>query len=283
MRYFAILFIFVSVLLCKSGEKIITLNEPLGDVTKMKVNVEFSMGQLLLENGQDELAVTGYMKYHERFADATLTYQEYSGTGILELETDVDLDWHGYSDSDDEKSNDCELYLNPTVPIDLNLDFGFGESRLNLGSLQISKLIIDSGLGETTIDFGDTRNPIECEYIDVDTGLGSSILLNLGNSNAESMEFECGLGSMELDFTGELLHDIEINIAVGLGSITIWIPEGTNTFFDYDGSFLADIDLVNFQIIAEDEYRSVDYNPELPTLHFSASVGAGNIEINWKK
>jgi len=276
-----IMIIVLSVVFTQSAEKIFTLNEPINDITELKVNIDFGMGDLVLKAGQNSIAVSGYLQYNYKYTDASFTFNQYGKTGILDVETDFDLDLSQNGKSDDHKSNECELYLAPGVPLDMSIDIGFGEAMFDLEGLQLSELTMDCGFGELLVDFGDNLNSVPCSRVDIDNGLGSVRVINLANSNTDEMDFECGLGSMTLEFSGKLEKDIDVDLAVGLGGINIQVPFNTNVKFEYDGSFLSSIDLEDFEMMDENEYQSETFTEDSPTIHFSASVGAGSITLNW--
>ncbi len=282
MKY-SILIFYVVIGLSMSNEKILTLNEPLGDIQSMKVTIDFGMGDLLLEKGNDDLAITGYLKYNQKYTDAQLEYNEYGQTGILDAKTDFEFEWSDHENGRGEKSNECELYVTPQCPLQMSVDVDLGESHLNLDGLKISKFIMDSSLGDMSVNFGEHYNQIKCEKVDIDNGLGSINIINLANINTTNMDFECGLGSMDLGFGGNLQHDINVDISIGLGSMDIRIPQGTNVVVEYDGSFLSSVDLDDFEKISDDEYRSANFKKGENTIYFSVSIGAGSLNLIWMK
>jgi ferredoxin len=56
------------------------------------------------------------------------------------------------------------------------------------------------------------------------------------------MKFEGGVGSYILDFSGSLENEVEVDIKVGLGSITISIPDDIGVKIFYEESFISSID-----------------------------------------
>lgn len=279
-------FVSVMIIMClafpNNPDKILTLNESLDGIQSMKVNIDYNLGNLVMEAGQADMAVTGYLKYNYQNIDGLLEYERFGTTGVLHLETDVDVGWD-FEFDDGKKNkifNESELYLSPKVPLKMNIDVGMGKSNLSLDHLTIEDFVLDCGMCETIIDFGESFNPVKCATVDIDAGLGSATVKNLLNSNSDRMEFECGLGTMDLHFGGLLKHDIDVDISVGLGTIEIEIPEGMNVIFKYDGSFLSNVDLDDFSLIS-DEYYSKDFNKENYTIYITGTIGAGSIEINW--
>ena len=277
---------FLPLLLCfifpNKPNNIVTLNEPLNDINSIMVNIDYSLGNLVLEAGQPSMAVTGYLKYNYQNIDGLLEYNIYGSTGILNLETDVEVDWDFEFDENDKNKiyNESELYLSSKIPLRMNIDVGMGKSNLSLSKLMIEDFNLDCGMCETIIDFGEVINPVRCATVDIDAGLGSAKVRNILNSNSDKMEFECGLGTMDLHFGGQLKRDIEVDLSIGLGAMEIEIPIGTNVIFKYDGSFLASVDLMDFTQI-NDEYRSKYFERNNPIIYITGSIGGGSLEINW--
>ena len=260
---------------------ILTLNEPLGDIRTMKVNVEIAMCHILIKSGQNNMAVAGYLQFNKKISEGVFNYQKFGSKGILTVATEVDFDWSFWKSNDSKFLNECEVHLTPNIQAKINIDLGMGKGEFQMNNLQLSEFILNCGLGDANVDFGSQFNPIECKQLDIATGLGSIQINNLSNLNTDKMNFNCGLGSIEMDFSGSHLRDIDVQILVGLGSVDISIPRGRNVEFRYDDSFLSNVDLENFKHIDDGEYRSEEFIDNNPVIYFSASIGAGSITLNW--
>ncbi len=67
------------------------------------------------------------------------------------------------------------LRLNPGVPLDLQLDFGVGEGRLNLGDLNLRTLDVHMGVGQLNVDL---RGMPKHDYsVTVHGGVGQATIL----------------------------------------------------------------------------------------------------------
>lgn len=281
MRLLLIIFI-ISLGISNSNDKIITLNEPIHDTQSLKVNISYSLGDFVLEHGQDNMAVTGFLKYNSNNFDGELEYDRFGSHSILNLETnmDIDFDWEFNENKKDPIYNEAELYISPLIPVSLDLDVGMGNSIISLDKIDIGEFFLECGLCDAQIDIGKNRNPIECRKLDVDAGLGTIKIDNLLNANANDMDFNCGLGTMELDFTGEVLQDINVDIMVGLGSVAVIFQTGTNVIFNYDSSFLSNVELSEFNH-RDDAYYSIPFVENSPSITITGSIGAGTLDIKW--
>lgn len=260
---------------------ILTIDEALADkVDRMEIDVEFGMGEIHVERGNPAKAVTGYIQYDEDYIRPKAEYEVKGSVARFRLITKSrHKGWEGLSRGDME-SPESELYFTTRVPLEVDFSCGLGEANLDLGDLKVLDLNLDNGLGETTLDFS-TPNGVELRRISVDNGLGELVARNLSNARTKRLKFDCGLGSAELDFGGETLYEMSVDINVGLGSVTMWIPRGFNVEMDAEESFLSTIDTQDMVKTSRGLYRSEDHDPDKPTLRITASVGLGSIDIKW--
>jgi hypothetical protein len=283
------LFRFSPLLLCLSvalawqdeDRTILTIDETLADdVERMEVTVEFGLGEITIERGNPNKAVTGYIQYDEDYIRPSIDYRVRGGVARFDLTTKSRHGgWEGMKMRDMD-SPESELYFTTRIPLEVDFSCGLGEASLDLGDLQVSDLNLDNGLGETTLDFS-TPNGIELRRISVDNGLGELVAHNLSNAKTERLNFDCGLGSAELDFGGETLQDMSVEVNIGLGSVVLIIPEDYNVEMEAEENFLSSIDTRGLVKKGRGLYRSEDYDSSQPTLRITASVGLGSIDIKW--
>lgn len=263
------------------NRSILTIDEVLADeVNRMEIEVEFSLGEIRVEHGNPAKAITGYIHYDEEYLRPEVEYEVKGGVARFRLTTKSRHEgWGGFKMRDME-SPESELYFTTRVPLEVDFSCGLGEAHLDLGELKVMDLNLNNGLGETTLDFS-TPNGVKLRRISVDNGLGALVARNLSNARTQRLKFDCGLGSAELDFGGETLRDMSVDVNVGLGSVTMWIPRGFNVEMDAEENFLSSIDTRDMVMKGRGRYRSENYDPDRPTLRISASVGLGSINIKW--
>ena len=260
---------------------ILTFDEILADnVDRMEIEVEFGFGEIRVERGNPSKAVTGYIQYDVRYLRPEIEYDVRGSLARFRLTTESRHEgWDGLRMRDME-SPESELYFTTRIPLEMDFSCGLGEAHLDLGELKVRDLNLENGLGETTLDFS-TPNGVELRRISVDSGLGELVARNLSNARTDRLIFDCGLGSAELDFGGETLRDMFVDVNIGLGSVTMWIPRGYNVEMEAEESFLSSIDTRDMVQKGRGHYRSEDYQPGRPTLTINASVGLGSISIKW--
>jgi predicted membrane protein len=68
-----------------------------------------------------------------------------------------------------------DLRLNPTVPMDLQLDFGVGQGKLNLGDLNLRTFDVHMGVGQLNVDL--RGNPKHDYSVNIHGGVGEATIL----------------------------------------------------------------------------------------------------------
>ncbi len=109
--------------------------------------------------------------------------------------------WLGHLVSAEEPSWD--LKLSPVVPIELRVDAGVGESRLDLRRLSIERLWIDSGVGLTEVTLP-SRGRLRAE---IHGGVGA-IVIHIPAGLAARIQTSVGLGRLEVNGDFERQGDI---------------------------------------------------------------------------
>ncbi len=163
--------------------KPMTTSIPLDGANSGDIRITLSAGELTLQGGasNDQLMET---KVFSRAAEmmpvftqmvnnsqktVVMTEPVHEKKGVFPLHPQND--W----------ANNWDIHLNEKVPLNVNLDIGAGHTRLVLGSLNMSSLIINSGAGDSEIDLSMYQNgPFLAE---IHNGVGELTLKIPRNSN----------------------------------------------------------------------------------------------------
>ena len=269
--------VIMTVSMVQGYQRDIDIDNKMGEVDVIEAEIDYGMGELTISEGESNRAVTGRVQYIPDEVSIVEKYTEKKNIGHYKFETH----WPDNNNDDEDNNLETELNFSNRIPLKFNIDCGLSEVDLDLAGLKIKELIMDNGLGSVDIEFGQRSNKVRCDRLDIDTGLGEVEIENLANANADFMEFECGLGSLELGFQGDLDDDITVDLSVGMGSVDIYIPEGTNVIVEYDQSFFSDVDLRGFEQISGDTYRSINFREKKPIISIQASIGMGSIDVHW--
>jgi len=68
-------------------------------------------------------------------------------------------------------------------------------------------------------------NPIPLEVVRIQAGVGKLRMQGLGNANFQLLEFEGGIGTSVLDFSGDFHQNARLRFDVGIGKVTC-VQEG---------------------------------------------------------
>jgi len=259
----------------------LTLNESTVWLKKIKTNIDFSGGLMKINSSHKTNEINGYIEYNPELFQPKLDFTTVSRTGILDLSTNFEFDFN-FNKKDKDYGNEAEISLPNSTPIKFNLDFSLSTVEMNLNNVEISSFNFDLEMGSADVDFGNETNS-DCNYLNVDVGMGSLEIKNFGNLLCEESEIECGMGSIEIDFSGDNLKDNEFDISVGMGSIDLQIPKDVNVIINSDQSILSNLEFDAMNLIKTNIYRNETFDDSKPTLTFHCSVGLGNLSLGWIK
>ncbi len=251
------------------------------EIDRLDVEINFQMGQLdLLPNNENPTDFDGFSEYSPiHFKSPDVLYNVIGNSGQLDIRTNpLKHDEFSFSWDKDQFHNRSEFKLPLNIPTDVELDFGMGEANLDLSDIQISLLNIESGMGRVELEIN-SPNMIQCEIVDIETGMGEFTGRGLSNLNAEIVNIEVGMGAAELDFSDAINGDMEIELEVGLGSIELILPNNVNISAKVHDHFLSSIELESL-VKKRNKYVSEHWDNSKPTVTLDMSVGLGSIELD---
>ena len=205
---------------------------------QVEVTVQFAGGTLDVDGGSDDL-FDGEFVYNLDDLEPTVEYDVKGKKGELLVRHKEDtIRW----DLSTEVRNEWQIRFSNDIPLDLSLQVGASTGSLDLGGMRLTRLRLDAGAADMTVRFGEA-NPERLESLSVRSGAARLSLLELGNANLEDLEFDGGLGSYTLDFTGEWQHSAQVHIQAGASQVTLNVPQdigvricpGDLRSGDYDG------------------------------------------------
>lgn len=169
------------------------------------------------------------------------------------------------------------IALSREVPLDLDLDFGAGRAEIELGGLSLRQLSIATGASETRVSFAEP-NRIVAEEVTIEAGAAELRVMGLGYARARRVEFQGGVGSTVLDFSGAS-GNVEADINMGVGSLTLRLPRShavrveRNAFLT---SFSAPGLSQDGNVFVSDNWGSATQR-----LSIDISAALGSIDIQW--
>jgi len=186
----------------------------LGDADSVNVEIQMGAGELDVSGGASELLEASFT-YNVEELNPRATY----ANGRLEVkDSGVNIGIASLADLAEYRSK-WDLKLNEDVPMEMRIELGAGPSNLALGVLTLTRLNIEGGAGNVSIDLtGDWQHDLEAR---IGGGLGG-IHLRLPGDVGLRIEVDAGIGA--IDASG-LNRDgnTYTNDAYGVSDVTLGI------------------------------------------------------------
>lgn len=197
------------------------VSRQLRDTSEHRIRVRYGAGKFSLRPTSDPVLFSMQLRYdeertrpvHEYDADARSVTLGVSGQTV-----------HWSRHVTDKEVGEMRLGLSNAVPLDLELELGATQARVDVGGLSLNNLRIETGAADAVLDFS-APNRSRMRHLDVQLGAAGFVITNLGNANVSSIRVEGGVGSVDLDFGGVIKQDIDVETNVALGKLTLHLPQ----------------------------------------------------------
>lgn len=239
--------------------------------SSLGVHVQYGAGELVIRPGGSGELYRVSLRYDSDVFDPVTRYD--SG----HLEVGVEGRGKGIKVRNTE-AGEMRLQLSPDVPLDMNLDFGAGKADVDLSGLRIANLDVETGASDARIRFS-KPNPVECERFKVAMGAAAFKAEGLANANCPDMTVEGGVGELTLHFDGEWSRDIDAEITMALGSVTMVVPDDVGVRVDKD-TFLTDFEPSGFSK-SGDTYYSHNWESATHRLAVRLKGAFGSATLRW--
>lgn len=236
------------------------------DAKEVTLNIDFGAGELTLNPGADRLVDgTATYNYDDLKPQVTTEAGDVTvrmGDGNINLLPNLS-----------DLKNVWDLKLG-SQPMNLSIDSGAYDGKLELGGLALTRLDISDGASNVELNFS-TPNLAEMSTFTYQTGASEVKLTGLANANFALMDFSSGAGSYTLDFSGELQRDASVKVETGLSNVIIVIPEGVDATVTVEGG----LSNVNATSGWERSGNTYSQSGQGPALVIVVEMGAGNLTI----
>jgi hypothetical protein len=237
---------------------------------RLRVEVEFGAGSLGITPATGGTLYQASLRYDADNFQPVHTYR----AGVLKL----GLEGGGRIRRNVREGARLSLALGTDVPLDLKLAFGAAEADLELGGLRVRNAEIATGASDSKVRFSHP-NPERLELLQLKAGAAAFRAIGLGNANARRIKFDGGVGDVVLDFTGEWHGDTDVEVSIGVGSLTLRLPRGVGVKIGKE-TFLVAFDS-NGLVKRADGYYSEDWDRAEHHLTIGLSGAFGSIDVRW--
>jgi hypothetical protein len=182
-----------------------------------------------------------------------------------------------------EENDLAKVFLTKNIPISLSAQLGFGESNLDLTGLSLTCTYIETGTAKTEVHLHE-MNSIPMNFCKINAGFGEFAMDGICNLNTGKFVFSGGVGYYNLSFTGTLNKDMEADVEVGMGKVSINIPpEAGRVQIMYDDSYFSSFSFNGLTKRKDGLFTSVGFeNSKAPVLTLKLSSGLGKMVVNYR-
>jgi hypothetical protein len=233
------------------------------------VLIQFGAGDLNIQPGASNALITGVASYNVEDLKPKVST---SGEEVTIEQDTFEYNITGLPNYGDVE-NTWDLFFSPD-PIELEVRSGAVKGNFEFGGMAIEELKIFTGASSMDLAFS-TPNLTSMSQFRYTTGASSADLIGLANANFSLMNFQGGVGSYTLDFTGVFQRDATVEVDAALSNMTINVPPGIPTIVNVEGALNNVVVRGNWGG-SGDSYTLPGNGP---SLVININIGAGNLNL----
>ncbi|MEE8390588.1 MAG: toast rack family protein [Anaerolineae bacterium] len=243
---------------------------PLSGTESATVEVLFAAGKLEIESGDSDQLFSGRFEYNVEQWEPEVTFEN----GVLVIrQGGTDKNWGVPTGN---THNEWKLEFSPEIPLEMDIDVGAGDGRLDLTGLQLTELDLQMGAGNFDVRF-DEPNEVRMRNFSLNTGAAKLEVRGIGNAGPERFTVNGGVGDITLDFTGRWPNSANADITTGIGSITLRLPDNIGVQVETEGG-LTNVESDGFQRQG-DTYTNDAFGETEVELRIRVTTGIGNLRL----
>ncbi len=249
---------------------------------ELKVTLSSSFGTVKISRGEPEKMVVVQSSSDEG-QRMNLDYSIRNRVGFMDLSLG-----EGNQPNEGRKSSfhiadfhagQWALKFSDAVPISFDVQLGVGKGNFDFSGLHVKDFNLSTGAGDVVLTF-DEPNPTTIENMNIESGVSKFDGRNLGNANFKHFRFQEGVGSSTLDFSGGLHSEVDVDLEVGMGVMTIIIPPEVGARVTFDKTWASKLECAqDFHSTSDTEYVSDNYDRVPGKMNIRVDSGLGSIKI----
>ncbi|MFQ5636476.1 MAG: hypothetical protein ACE5IR_00595 [bacterium] len=193
----------------------------------------------------------------------------------------VEFDKKHWSQSNDDIAAEAIIELPAGVDIDLEAKIKAGEVEIDFAGLALLGLELTTWAGEVTVEFSEP-NHTEMDFLEINTKIGETEIIKLGNARFKDAEINGGIGEMRVDFRGQLLTEARADIDLDIGETTLVLPQDTGIKMSVSKFlFMTAVDLPRRFRKSGRYYYSRNFDEAETQLALKVSPGLGELKVDY--
>ncbi|HZY10490.1 MAG TPA: LiaF domain-containing protein [Bacteroidota bacterium] len=260
---------------------------PLSHERELKVDIEAGLGNVNIGRGTSATLlnlVVDADKYTELSncfdytLDDDIGYLNINTSEVWEKKSREKKKKHSVHIGDVE-SITWDMRFTDAIPISFDMELGLGKGDLDFTGLVVKDLNLSLGASSVSLKF-DQPNKTVIKDLTIEAGLCKFQGVGLGDANFNHLKFEGGVGKYSLDFGGHLAREVDVDIELGLGALTVTIPEDVGVKVYCEKNWVTHLD---FDRSLEEEEEHTYYSPNYRTskgkINMNIEAGLGSVKI----
>ena len=254
----------------------------IGRTTEKEVNVVLSsaLGTVIISKGEPGKILIAEPSPGEERPPIQLSYVVRNRIGYLEItlgEESEDENEHGHGWA--LRGGEWHLKFCDDIPLSFDIELGLGKGEFDLTGLYVKDFTLTAGASEVTLNF-DRKNRSSMEQMSIESGVSKFNARNLGNANFKYFRFEGGVGTYYLDFGGGLSREVDVDVNVGLGVLTLIVPREIGARLSYEKSWMSSLECdKSFDLVESGEYLTDNYHKSAGRMNIRVESGLGSVKI----
>jgi hypothetical protein len=253
----------------------------IGRTTEKEINVVLSsaFGSIIVSKGDPGKILVAESPEAKNQPPFDISYSVRNRIGYLEI---------GIGEAGDQDNGNYDwslhggqwlLYFSDELPISFDVELSVGKGYFDLSGMLVKDFTLSTGASDVTVNFDQENNEL-IEGISIESGVGKFSGLNLGNANFRQFNFQGGVGTYYLDFSGDLHREVDVDIEVGLGVVTLVVPGPVGARLSYEKSWISRLDCSkDFMLVEDGEYVTNNYGSASGRMNIRIESGLGSVRI----
>lgn len=250
---------------------------------ELKVVLSSSFGSLHVSRGEPEKILVADASRHDADPRMDIEYDVRNRVGYMDITLGETEGEHERKKGSFKISNfeggTWYLKFSNTIPISFDVELSAGNGDFDLSGLQVKDFTLSTGASDVSLSF-DEPNKTFIDNLSIESGVSKFVGRNLGNANFKRFKFQGGVGAYTLDFSGTITNEVDVDVSVGLGVLTIIVPRDVGARLFYEKSWASRLDYGNdFHTVNEDEYETENYDDAPGKMNIRIDSGLGSIKV----
>jgi hypothetical protein len=243
------------------------------DSSAIAVRIDYTRGRLRTRPADaSSLLYDLHLRYDATRAHPVLAFD--SSARSLTIGAQARSDARGGGDG--RNAGEATLQLARANPLDVTVRLDVAMATLDLGGMALRRLSVQSTASEVRVGF-DAPNNVLMDALDLDVSAATLTATGLANANTTRMRVGARAASAELHFDGQWNRDVEIDLDVALGTVTLHVPADVGVHLEARRT-MAKVD-ANALSRSGDLYVSRNWDSAPRKLRIRASATLGKLHV----